>query len=64
METVVVILIVLLLMVLMLVVGLVLGYFYNGKKEPADTLSKEEMESVRQIINLLTFTGIQQRGDE
>lgn len=63
MTTVLIILIVLLLMMLSAVTGAVIGYMTH--KKPAvqdDRLSKEEMEMVRQVINLLSFTGEPQKG--
>lgn len=57
MSEVLMMLIVLLLFVLLLAVGAGIGYLVASRHRETNTLTKEEMDSVRQIINLLTFTG-------
>ena len=69
MNEILVVLIVLLLMVLMLLTGAGIGYMVTlrrvPKQEETNSLTKEEMDAVRQVINLLSFTGEpQRRGDE
>jgi len=55
-------------LILFALVGAGIGYIVASKQfkeEPKDSLSKEELDEVRQILNLLTFTGEpQKRRDE